>query len=52
MNVLFSLIMVLLGFALAFCGLITVIETSHYPVGILLLFGGMYFCLSGVPKHE
>ena len=52
MEALFCLIMILLGFALAFLGLLTVIETSHYPVGILLLFGGMYCCLSGVPKYE
>ena len=52
MDLFFSMLMILLGFALAFLGLITVIETSHYPVGVLLLFGGMYCCLSGVPKHE
>ena len=44
--------MVLTGLILAQLGIITFINSSHYIIGVLLLFGGVMSVLEGLPKHE
>jgi hypothetical protein len=52
METFFRLTMVLVGFLLAFLSLITIIHSSHYVVGILLMFGGVTIMFGGLPNHE
>ena len=52
MNLIASLVMVLVGFLLAFLGVITFINSDHYTVGVLLLVGGCLITLEGLPKYE
>ena len=52
MEIMFRLTMVLVGFLLAFLSLITIIHSSHYVVGVLLLFGGVLIMFEGLPRHE
>tara|TARA_R110002012_G_scaffold241778_1_gene416060 strand:- start:148 stop:300 length:153 start_codon:yes stop_codon:yes gene_type:complete len=47
-----KLLMVLTGLILAQLGIITFINSSHYIIGVLLLFGGVMSVLEGLPKHE
>ena len=47
-----KLLMVLTGLILAQLGIITFIKSSHYIIGVLLLFGGVMSVLEGLPKHE
>ena len=47
-----KLLMVLAGLILAQLGIITFINSSHYIIGVLLLFGGVMSVLEGLPKHE
>ena len=47
-----KLLMVLVGLVLAQLGIITFINSSHYIIGVLLLFGGVMSVLEGLPKHE
>jgi len=46
------LLMVLVGLVLAQLGIITFMNSSHYIIGVLLLFGGVMSVLEGLPKHE
>ena len=52
MEIMFRLTMVLVGFLLAFLSLITIIHSSHYVVGILLMFGGVTIMFGGLPHNE
>jgi len=52
MNIFFSLALVLVGFILTFLAVITLIHSSHYVVGVLLLFGGVTIMFGGLPNHE
>lgn len=52
MEIMFRLTMVLVGFLLAFLSLITIMHSSHYVVGILLMFGGVLTMFGGLPNHE
>ena len=52
MELIASLTMVLVGFLLAFLGVITFINSDHYSVGVLLLFGGCIITLKGLPHYE
>ena len=47
-----KLLMVLTGLILAQLGIITFMYSSHYIIGVLLLFGGVMSVLEGLPKHE
>ena len=47
-----KLLMVLTGLIFAQLGIITFINSSHYIIGVLLLFGGVMSVLEGLPKHE
>ena len=47
-----KLLMVLTGLIIAQLGIITFINSSHYIIGVLLLFGGVMSVLEGLPKHE
>ena len=47
-----KLLMGLTGLILAQLGIITFINSSHYIIGVLLLFGGVMSVLEGLPKHE
>tara|TARA_B100000519_G_scaffold182209_1_gene175015 strand:+ start:145 stop:297 length:153 start_codon:yes stop_codon:yes gene_type:complete len=47
-----KLLMVLTGLILAQLGIITFMNSSHYIIGVLLLFGGVMSVLEGLPKHE
>ena len=47
-----KLLMVLTGLILAQLGIITFMNSSHYIIGVLLLFGGGMSVLEGLPKHE
>ena len=47
-----KLLMVLTGLILAQLGIITFINSSHYIIGVLLVFGGVMSVLEGLPKHE
>ena len=47
-----KLLMVLVGLVLAQLGIITFMNSSHYIIGVLLLFGGVRSVLEGLPKHE
>tara|TARA_R100000008_G_scaffold28403_1_gene15701 strand:+ start:403 stop:555 length:153 start_codon:yes stop_codon:yes gene_type:complete len=47
-----KLLMVLVGLVLAQLGIITFMNSSHYIIGVLLLFGGAMSVLEGLPKHE
>ena len=47
-----KLLMVLVGLVLAQLGIITFMNSSHYIIGVLLLFGGVMSVLEGLPKHE
>ena len=47
-----KLLMVLVGLVLAQLGIITFMNSSHYIIGVLLLFGGVMAVLEGLPKHE
>ena len=47
-----TLLMVLVGLVLAQLGIITFMNSSHYIIGVLLLFGGVMSVLEGLPKHE
>ena len=52
MDIFFRLIMVLVGFLLAFLSIITLIHSSHYVLSVLLLFGGVTIMFGGLPNHE
>jgi len=47
-----KLLMLLTGLILAQLGIITFIHSTHYVIGILLLFGGIMSALEGLPNHE
>ena len=47
-----KLLMVLTGLILAQLGIITFMNSSHYIIGVLLLFGGVMSVLERLPKHE
>ena len=46
------LLMVLVGFALAFLGVIVFIHGEHYEVGILISFAGICSMFGGLPHYE
>ena len=46
------LLMVLVGFALAFLGVIVFIHGEHYEVGILISFSGVVSMFGGLPHYE
>ena len=52
MEIFMRLTMVLVGFLLAFLSVITIIHSSHYVVGILLMFGDVTIMFGGLPHHE
>lgn len=52
MELVARLTMVLVGFLLAFLGVITFINSDHYAVGVLLSVGGCLITLQGLPRHE
>ena len=52
MELVARLTMVLVGFLLAFLGVITFINSDHYTVGVLLSVGGCLITLEGLPKYE
>ena len=41
----------LFGFIFAMIGLIIAIHSTHYVVGLLITFGGMYTTLSCLPHY-
>ena len=47
-----KLLMVLTGLILAQLGIITFINSSHYIIGVLLLFGGVMSMLEGLPNAK
>ena len=46
------LLMVLVGFVLAFLGVIVFIHGEHYEVGILISFAGIVSMFGGLPHYE
>ena len=46
------LMMILVGLVLAQLGIITFIHSDHNVVGVLLLGGGIFSMLEGLPHHE
>ena len=53
MNLLSSLVMVLLGFALATLGVITFIHSAeHALLGVLITFSGFVTIVGGLPNYE
>jgi len=51
-NVLFTLMLVLTGFVIAFLGVIVSIHSQHYVIGLLLLFGGVMTMHAGLPSYH
>ena len=49
---LMKLLMLLTGVILAQLGIITFIHSTHYVIGILLLFGGIMSALEGLPNYD
>ena len=49
---LMKLLMILVGLILAHLGVITFMNSSHYLIGLLLLFGGVMSIFEGLPNHE
>tara|TARA_Y100001963_G_scaffold12783_1_gene16001 strand:- start:894 stop:1046 length:153 start_codon:yes stop_codon:yes gene_type:complete len=47
-----KLLMVLTGLILAQLGIITFMNSSHYIIGVLLLFGGVMSVLEGLPDYD
>ena len=52
MEIFARLTMVLVGFLLAFLSVITLMNSSHYIVAVLLLFGGVTIMFGGLPNNE
>ena len=53
MNLLFSLLMVLVGFVLALLGVIVFIHSNdHALLGVILSFGGICSIFGGLPHYE
>ena len=46
------ILMILVGFILAFLGVIVFIHGEHYEVGILISFSGIVSMFAGVPHYE
>jgi len=53
MDLLFSLLMVLVGFVLALLGVIVFIHSNdHALLGVILSFGGICSIFGGLPHYE
>ena len=53
MNLLFSLLMVLVGFVLALLGVIVFIHSNdHALLGVIISFGGICSIFGGLPHYE
>ena len=46
------LMMILTGFILAMLGVIVFIHGEHYPIGVLISFGGVVSMFAGLPDHD
>ena len=46
------LLMVLVGFVLAFLGVIVFIHGEHYELGIIISFGGLLSMFNGLPRWD
>lgn len=46
------LMMILTGFILAMLGVIVFIHGEHYPIGVLISFGGIVSIFAGLPDHD
>ena len=51
-GVLAKLLMLLIGFILAFLGVLIFIHVQHYQVGILIFFAGVLSMFQGLPKYN
>tara|TARA_R100000664_G_scaffold26090_1_gene36193 strand:- start:263 stop:439 length:177 start_codon:yes stop_codon:yes gene_type:complete len=51
-NVLFTLMLVLTGFVIAFLGVIVSLHSQHYVIGLVLLFGGVATMHAGLPSNH
>ena len=51
-GVLAKLLMLLIGFILAFLGVLIFIHGQHYEVGILISFAGVLSMFQGLPKYN
>jgi uncharacterized membrane protein len=51
-KVLARLLMLLIGFILAFLGVLIFIHGQHYQVGILISFAGVLSMFQGLPKYN
>ena len=52
MEIAMRLLMILVGFAIVFLGLLTSMFSSHWEVSILLMFGGVVTMFGGIPNAE
>ena len=52
MELAMRLLMILVGFAIVFLGLVTSMFSSHWEVAILLMFGGVVTMFGGIPNAE
>ena len=46
------MMMTLTGLILGMLGMITAIHSNHFVVGVLLLFGGVWAMLQGLPNYD
>ena len=49
---LMKLLGILLGFIFAMIGLIIAIHSTHWVIGLLITFGGLFTCLNSLPSYE
>ena len=49
---LMKLLGILLGFIFAMIGLIIAVHSTHWVVGLLIAFGGLFTCLNSLPSYE
>ena len=47
-----KLLGILLGFTFAIIGLIIAIHSTHWIVGLLISFGGLFTCLNSLPPYD
>ena len=52
MEIAMRLLMILVGFAIVFLGLVTSMFSSHWEVSILLMFGGVVTMFGGIPNAK
>jgi len=47
-----KLLGILLGFIFAMIGLIIAIHSTHWVVGLVITFGGMFTCINSLPSYK